>query len=84
MIDFLSLSERSKSYMRYEIANEDTASDPQYFGYINMHGAWLIQKRAVSTGIYTYAQGSSDYSTNWTGRAGLSYGAYSTLKPIIN
>ena len=54
----------------FEIANEDLAGDPQYFGYLSESGSWMIQKRAVATGIYTYAIGQSAYSTSWTNRAG--------------
>lgn len=83
MIHDFSNSQFSKGFLIYEIANEDIASDPQYFGYLNTFGAWIIQKRDIAGGAYTYAQGASGYSTNWTGRAGLSYGAYSTLNTII-
>ena len=64
----------------YEIANEDTGGDPQYFGYLNLQGGWIIQQRAVSTGVYTYAQGSGSYSTAWTNRAILgTYASYNNL-----
>lgn len=64
----------------YEIANEDTGSDPQYYGYLNLEGGWIIQKRTASTGIYLYAQGASDYATAWTNRAILaSYDTYDKL-----
>ena len=63
----------------FEIANEDLSGDPQYYGYLSETGSWIVQKRAVSTGIYTYCIGQSGYSTAWTGRAGLTYVAFSSL-----
>jgi hypothetical protein len=63
----------------FEIANEDLAGDPQYFGYLTETGAWMIQKRTIATGIYLYAIGASAYTTAWTGRAALSYVAFSSL-----
>lgn len=65
----------------YEIANEDIGADPQYFGYLNLEGGWIIQQRAASTGVYTYAQGSSDYATSWTNRAVL--GTYDTYDKLF-
>ena len=63
----------------FEIANEDLAADPQYFGYLSETGSWMIQKRTIATGIYLYAIGASAYAAAWAGRAALSYVAFSTL-----
>jgi hypothetical protein len=63
----------------YEISDEDIASDPSYFGYINIVGGWIIQTRTASTGAYRYAQGSKNYVANWTGRAALTYDYYYSL-----
>jgi hypothetical protein len=63
----------------FEIANEDLAADPQYYGYLSETGSWVIQKRTIATGIYLYAIGTSAYSTAWTGRAALSYAVFSAL-----
>jgi len=58
----------------YKISRLDD-STPAYYGFSNKDGAWFIMKED-SSGNYTYTVGSSDFSTNWTGRAGLSYGEY--------
>ncbi len=63
----------------FQLSNTDDAGTTKYYGYINDTGGWLIQKWDSTTGIYTYAIGTSAYSTAWTGRAGLTYAAYNTL-----
>lgn len=63
----------------YEIADEDLAADPQYFGYLNHYGAWIIQKRTIATGAYVYCAGASAYAAAWAARAGLVYVAFSAL-----
>lgn len=73
----------AKGSLLYEIANEDVNSDPQYFGYLNNAGSWIIQKRAISTGIYTYTQGKSSYAAGWTNRAILTYVTYDQLSANI-
>lgn len=50
-----------------------TVGDPSYTGYVNPRGAWYIVEYNLASGTYRYARGLSDYSTSWTGRAGLSY-----------
>lgn len=67
----------------FEAADEDIAGDPQYFGFMNMDGCWIIQQRNAASGTYRYFQGRSDYSTNWTNRASLSYVTYNTLRAIL-
>jgi hypothetical protein len=63
------------------IVNVDTANGGfDYFGYLRKDGSWAIMKSTTSTAaVVTYAIGSSDYSTNWTNRASLTYGL-----PIYN
>ena len=51
----------------FEISDEDIASDPSYFGYLAESGAWIIQKRTASTGLYRYIAGQSGYKTAVTG-----------------
>ena len=63
----------------FEIAREDIAGDPSYFGYLNNSGAWAIQRRTASTGVYDYCQGKNSFSTAWTNRAGLAYVEYNAL-----
>ena len=65
--------------VNFEIANEDLAGDPQYFGYLAYNGSWIIQKRVIATGIYTYCAGTSDYAASFVARAGLTYVAFSAL-----
>lgn len=59
---------------KYNIANTDTASTVQYFGFLDKDGNWYVLKNN-GAGIYTYCSGlvASPYATAWTGRAGLTY-----------
>lgn len=47
----------------------------KYYGYAdaNTAGAWAIKRVTRSTNLAEFIKGTTDYSTNWTGRAGLSY-----------
>lgn len=56
------------------VHDQDSASDPAYYGYVNVRGAWYILEQNVAAGTFRYCRGLSDYSTSWTGRGGLTYG----------
>lgn len=62
---------------KYRISEVDD-STPAYYGFLDSGGAWYILKEA-SDGTYRYVKGSSSFSTNWTGRAGLSYDYYHNI-----
>lgn len=52
-----------------------------YYGFVDSEGNWYIMKQ-VDTGVlstYTFAVGTSDYSTNWTNRASLSYATFDNV-----
>jgi hypothetical protein len=76
---FLNFHRRGSEDSFFEIAREDIASDPTYFGYLNTEGSWIIQRRTASTGLYEYKGGLSGFTTAWSGRAGLAYGEYNAL-----
>mgnify|MGYP001213342751 CR=1 FL=1 len=65
----------------FEISDEDTSGDVQYFGYLNSEGMWIIQKcdRSSSPVTYRYASGRSGYAASWTLRADLSYAIYNLI-----
>ena len=44
-----------------------------YVGYEASSGEWFIYRRTVASNTRLYATGSSDYATNWTNRASLTY-----------
>ncbi len=58
----------------YKISRVDD-STPAYYGYTDKDGQWFIMKEDAS-GNYTYAVGTTDFSDNWDGKGGLSYGEY--------
>ena len=57
----------------YAISEIDDAGNPAYYGYINKNGNWFIMQENVAAKTYRYAKGASDYTTNWTNRASLTY-----------
>jgi len=65
----------------YQIADKDNDATPNYYGFTNDTGAWYILEETVLAGADTfrYAKGPNDYTTNWTGRGGLSYDYFYTV-----
>lgn len=61
----------------YNISDIDDTTDTHYFGWLNSVGAWRIMR--MVDGVARYASGSTDYETNWTNRASLTYGYYNAL-----
>lgn len=62
----------------YNITEIDDATLPSYFGFVNKDSAWYIM-REDSSGAYRYAKGSTLFSTNWTGRAALTYDYFDSV-----
>ena len=56
------------------VANQDPGP-PLYVGFLHPTGLWYIAKESTSGAITTvrFIRGTSDYATNWTGRAALTY-----------
>jgi len=65
-------SENQDPLAKYKISDTDDDAEPNYFGFVTTDGKWYILKEENKT--YRYIFGTEDYSTNWTGRAGLTYG----------
>lgn len=65
----------------YAASDVDDAAVPNYYGFVDKNGAWYILQEDVSGGVtqYRYAKGSSDYATNWTNRAGLTYALFNEV-----
>lgn len=70
----------SRPSQEYELIQEDDTSDPtnyEYYGYMKADGGWYIKRVNVNNfNLCEFVAGSSSYSTNWTGRAGLTYANY--------
>jgi hypothetical protein len=62
----------------YKISQIDDTAYPYYYGYINQSGAWYIMSEDVLNN-YRYTKGDSDFATNWTGRALLTYGYFDSI-----
>lgn len=56
----------------YGITEIDDSGSPSYYGFVNKDGAWYITQED-SSGSYRYAKGNSNFSSNWSNRASLSY-----------
>lgn len=69
------------SLQDYIISDKDDDASPNYFGFLKKDGSWYIMKETVSAGAdtYRYAKGTTDYTTNWTGRVGLTYGYFNDI-----
>jgi len=60
----------------YKLSDMVSGGDPEYYGYLAPSGGWYIM-RIAGGNEFRYAKGAEDYGTNWTGKAGLTYGLYS-------
>jgi len=49
-----------------------------YYGYIRANGEWVIMRENTAQTQYRFKLGASNYATNWTNRASLTYG-YPTI-----
>lgn len=65
--------------VKYKISDTDSSSDPKYYGNVAADGSWYIMKETTSAGTYRYCKGASSYSTNWTGRASLTYDYFDVI-----
>lgn len=65
-----------ENYGLYAVDSDDATYF--YVMYQNQTGAWIIIRITLIGGITVYAKGTSGASTNWTGRAGLTYADYAT------
>lgn len=66
-------------FIRYKAVDEfddGVAANIKYYGFIDPEGHWYIIKNdpSGSAKTYRYAFGGTDYVTNWTNRASLTYG----------
>lgn len=62
----------------YETSNVDESGDPKYYGFVDRDGNWYIMRNTSGTD-FAYSRGITDYSTNWTNRAALSYDSFSNV-----
>lgn len=61
----------------YRITELDDAGAYTYAGYLYKTGAWFILRDDETS--YRYAKGSSNFTTNWTNRASLTYDYYDNV-----
>lgn len=56
----------------YKISDVAIGDPISYYGYVDKDENWYIQQDTGGT-AFRYFKGSTDYTTNWTNRAGLAY-----------
>lgn len=69
----------------YSLLNEDLSNaTTQYFGFTTAQGEWAIIKAVTASSVTTrqIIEGTSDFDTNWTNRAALTYNG-TTLKYLV-
>lgn len=72
------IKERQDPTAGYKLSDSDDDASPNYYGYVDSEGNWYIMLETISTGnnTYRFVSGTSGYTTNWTNRAGLTYGYF--------
>jgi hypothetical protein len=64
----------SNSSATFDIRNIEEDATYKYFGFEERGGTdWRIMRKTLATSTFLYATGTTDYATNWTGKAGLTY-----------
>lgn len=66
----------------YEITELDDSALPSYIGFVKKTGDWYIMREEAS-GSYRYTKGTTDFDTNWTNRATLTYGYFNTVFSVV-
>jgi hypothetical protein len=61
----------------YVISDLDEAGATKYYGFLDASGNWYILQ--LTTTAARYIKGATDYATNWTNRAGLTYDYYNVI-----
>jgi hypothetical protein len=72
--------EKSDQLKGYSSANKDedlSGVGYSYYGFIDSDGNWYIQR--VNATDIDFCRGTTNYSTNWTGRVAQSYAKYDSV-----
>jgi hypothetical protein len=57
------------------VDEDSSAASPQYRGFVDKKGNWMIEEQTAALGIYTYRYcvGRENYPAAWIARGGLTY-----------
>lgn len=69
-------------FSAYRIVDTDERlASPRFYGFLRLDGWWFIMKATATTNVttYTFIKGTSDYQTNWTNRASLTYATFDNV-----
>lgn len=59
----------------YGITHIDNSTYPAYYGFVDKTGAWYVMQENPQNS-FSYSKGVATFSTNWTGRSGLTYASF--------
>ena len=76
LIDSLGNTAGADILAGYQVANKDEGAT-SYYGYVDTDGNWYIQR--VTGSDVDFARGLTNYPTNWTNRAALSYDKFNIV-----
>ena len=80
LVEYISQLIESKSpFNEFVLSNEETGTPDNYYGYLSKDGEWVIKHYDNAAGTYKLTKGETDYSTNWTNRAILTYAYFNEL-----
>lgn len=61
---------------KYKISDFEETISIGYYGFLKADGNWYIMKWNTVVNSFRFAKGESNYPTNWTNRATLTYKYY--------
>lgn len=63
---------------QYNLSDWDDSGDPEYYGFLDKSGNFIIVEINETDSTVRYYSGSSNYSTAWTNRISQSYDDFAT------
>lgn len=57
----------------FKASDLDANSEPQYYGFLTVDGAWYILKTSNGGSVIRYCSGAAFYLTAWANRESLGY-----------
>jgi hypothetical protein len=63
----------------YQFSDQDTDSDPKYYGFLAYDGSWYIQEENTAEGTFRFCRGDSGYEAAWAARTGKTYVLFNSL-----
>jgi len=61
---------------KYQPSDIERGTTYNYYGFVDAEGNWYITRENAAETEYRYFKGTTNYATNWAGRAALAYGYF--------